>query len=93
MAPQKCLKMLKFIKIDSLWACRNIGRHGRIILVEYGPWGLPGDPSYDHLCVPCYHPSPIRTHPHPSSPIFTHPPIPLIPSSPPSLPSLSGSTL
>ena len=41
------------MKIGPLWACRNIKGHGRIILVQYGPWGTPWDPGYDHFCDPC----------------------------------------
>ena len=52
MTPKKPQKHFNLIKIDTLWACRNIGGNGRIILVEYGPWGTPWDPSYDHFCEP-----------------------------------------
>ena len=53
MTPQKPQKQLKLINFDPRWACRNIGGHGRIILVEYGPWGTLWDPSYDHFCDQC----------------------------------------
>ena len=42
MTPQNFQKSLNSINLDPLWACRNIGGHGKIILVEYGPWGTPG---------------------------------------------------
>ena len=42
MTPQKLQKQLKLTENDPLWVCRNIGEYGRIILVEYGPWGTPG---------------------------------------------------
>ena len=29
MTPNKCLKTIKLIKIDALWACRNIGGYGQ----------------------------------------------------------------
>ena len=64
--PQNRQKSPNFINFDPLWACKNIGGHGRIILVEYGPLGSSWDPSYDHfgvLFLPPYLPS--RTHnPH-----------------------------
>ena len=52
MTPKKHQKQLKLIKND-LWVCKNIGGNGRIILVEYGPWGTPWDPGYNNFCVPC----------------------------------------
>ena len=49
---QKRQKQLYLINFDPLWACRDIVGHGRIILVQYGPWGTPWDPSSDNFCVP-----------------------------------------
>ena len=43
MTANKHQKQLRLINFDPLWACRNVGGHGRIILVEYRPWGMPGD--------------------------------------------------
>ena len=40
--PKKPQKLVSLINFDPLWACRNIKGHGKIILVEYGPWGPPG---------------------------------------------------
>ena len=54
MTPQNFQKLLNLINFDPAWACQNIWGHGRIILVKFGGFGMPGSPSYDHLCVSCW---------------------------------------
>ena len=57
MTPNKCLKMLNLINFDPLWAWQNLWGYGRKVHAKFWPWGKPWDPSYDHFCVPCCHPT------------------------------------
>ena len=57
MTPQKCLKPMKLFNLDPLWAWQNLWGYGKMILTSFWPWGMPWDPSYDHFCVQCRHPT------------------------------------
>ena len=46
-----------FIKIAALWAWQTLWGYGRKVHAKFWPWGMPWDPSYDHFCVPCCHPT------------------------------------
>ena len=55
--PQKLQKLQYLIDFDTLWAWQNLWGYGRKVHAKFWPWGMIWDPSYDHFCVPCCHPT------------------------------------
>ena len=45
------------IKTGLLWAWQNLRGYGRKVHAKFWPQGMPWDPSSDHFCVPCCHPT------------------------------------
>ena len=43
MTPQKCLKMIKLIEIEVLWALKNLWGCDGKVHAKFWPWGTPWD--------------------------------------------------
>ena len=45
--PKHFQKLLNLIKIESLWAWKNLWGYGRKVHANFWQWWTPWDPSYD----------------------------------------------